>query len=175
VDFGRLRKFGRADEEAGSHRAEAAPEWATSNTWDDQQEPEKRKGRRARKAEPEPEQPQPQQWPAEQATESQPAEKKSRRQQRRERKTRPDETEEWLSGLSSSEPMSWEARQGRTTPNDGLGLTEDMADFKRQPSRQRGSLFEDNGDETWNSPPPATDGDDWWEATPRRRRDGKDS
>ena len=71
--------------------------------------------------------------------------------------------------------MSWEARgPGRTTPNDGLGLTEDMAELKRQSSRQRGSLFADDGEETWNSPPPATDGDDWWEATPRRRRDGKD-
>ena len=181
VDFGRLRKFGRANEEAGSHRADAAPDWATSNTWDDQKQPEqeppadKRKSRRARKAEPEQEQPPPRQWPAEPAAESQPAEKKSRRQQRRERKTRPDETEEWLSGLSSDEPMSWEARgPGRTAPNDSLGLTEDMAEIKRQSSRQRGSLFEDDGEETWNSPPPATDGDDWWEATPRRRRDGKD-
>jgi hypothetical protein len=183
VDFSRLRKFARADEEPGSHRAARAPEWATSNTWDDQQrgdqpegeqqeagqrapdqpEPEPRgRGRRARRAE-----------ESEAPAEEPPAEKKSRRQQRRERKTQPDETEVWLSGLSSSEPMSWEAeRPGRTAPNDGLGLSEDLAEFKGQSARPRGSLFQD-GEDTWNTPAPASD-DDWWESTPRRSRRDRD-
>jgi hypothetical protein len=101
--------------------------------------------------------------------------KKSRRQQRRERKKQPDDTEAWLSGLASDEPLSWESArgQGRTAPNDGLGLTEDLQDLGRHSSRNasrpaRGSLFDDSADATWNSAPASTDNDDWWEAAPSR-------
>jgi hypothetical protein len=122
-------------------------------------------------------------WPSEAERAQQPAAdepKKSRREKRRDRKKQPDETEVWLSGLSSSEPMSWESTpgSGRTAPNEGLGLAEDLADIARPASRPkssgRGSLFEDDGEDTWNAPAPATDGDDWWESTPRRGRRDRD-
>lgn len=123
-------------------------------------------------------------WPSEAERAQQPATtdepKKSRREKRRDRKKQPDETEVWLSGLSSSEPMAWESApgSGRTAPNDGLGLAEDIAEITRPASRPktsgRGSLFDDDGEDTWNTPAPATDGDDWWESTPRRSRRDRD-